>query len=315
MREQPTGLTARVAAIVPEAADVVSVFLDSEPAGLPPWEPGAHIDLILPDDLERQYSLCGDPAAASWQVAVLRERPSRGGSELIHTQLRVGDEVRVRGPRNGFPLVDARSYLFIAGGIGVTPLLPMVRHLAGAGAQWRMVYGGRRRASMAFVDELTRFGNRVTVWPEDEMGLIDLEALLGRPDAATAVYCCGPEPLLAAVERCCERWPPGALHLERFHPKPGALEGVSTAFEVVLSDSGITVEVAANQSIVEALEAAGVTVATSCREGTCGTCETDILEGIPDHRDSFLSEEEKAEGATIMICCSRALSHRLVLAL
>lgn len=311
---QPPEFTARVVDIAPEAEDVVSVILAPENGGeLPRWEPGAHADLLLDEGLERQYSLCGDPDAETWQVAVLREPASRGGSEFVHTRLAAGDRIRVRGPRNHFALVEAQSYVFIAGGIGVTPLLPMVRQVSEEGREWSMVYGGRRRASMAFLPDLAAFGERVTVWPEDEFGMLDLDAALGAPREGTAVYCCGPEPLLDAVEDRCEAWPRGSLHVERFRPKPGALEGVDTAFEVVLARSNLTIEVAPDQSIVEALEVAGVDVPTSCREGTCGTCETELLEGIPDHRDSFLSDEEHEEGGTLMICCARAFSPRLVL--
>jgi ferredoxin-NADP reductase len=315
MRDQPPKFRARVAGRTDEAEDVVSLTLEAEHgAALPRWEPGAHVDVFLGDGLERQYSLCGDPGdTAAWTVAVLRERPSRGGSEFVHECVGAGDVLDVQGPRNAFPLVEADRHLFVAGGIGVTPLVPMVERLASAGRPWRMVYGGRRRASMAFVDRLCALGEHVTVWPEDEYGLIDLPGLLDAPQPGTAVYCCGPEPLLNAVELACASWPAGSLHVERFHPMPGALDGVNTAFEVVLAQAGITVEVAADQTIVEALEEAGIDVPTSCREGTCGTCETALLEGVADHRDSFLSPEERDDGATVMVCCSRALSPRLVL--
>jgi ferredoxin-NADP reductase len=315
MRSQPPKFHARVTGMAHEAEDIMSLTLAAEDgAALPAWEPGAHVDLYLGEALERQYSLCGDPNSADvWTVAVLCERPSRGGSEFVHAQLSVGDVLDVQGPRTGFPLVDADRHLFIGGGIGVTPLLPMAERLAGTDRSWQMVYGGRRRASMAFIDRLRSLGDQVTVWPEDERGVIDLPGLLGEPQPGTAVYCCGPESLLHAVELGCESWPPGSLHIERCHPMPGALDGVNTAFEVVLAQAGITVAVAADQTIVEAVEEAGIDVPTSCREGTCGTCETELLDGVADHRDSFLSEEEKQHGATVMVCCSRALSPRLVL--
>lgn len=311
----PAELDTVVEAVDPVADGVVVLSLAAASgAPLPEWRPGAHVDVLLGAGLERQYSLCGDPADGDrWRVAVLREPQGRGGSEIVHTRLGPGDPLRVRGPRNNFPLVEAGAYVLVAGGIGITPLLPMVRELDETGADWELTYGGRRRASMAFLDELAVYGDRVTVWPEDEHGLLALDDLLGAPRPDTAVYACGPEPLLAAVEARCSVWPADALHIERFKPRPGALSGTASAFEVVLGETGESIDVAADQSIVEALEAAGFEVPTSCREGTCGTCETAVLDGTPDHRDSFLSEDEQAAGETMMICCSRSLTPRLVL--
>jgi ferredoxin len=170
---------------------------------------------------------------------------------------------------------------------------------------------------MAFTAELERFGDRVTFWPEDERGLIELQALLAVPQAQTAIYCCGPEPLIAAVEQSSARWTSGSLHVERFRPRPGAIDVQDTdaPFQVVCELSDVTVEVGVGQTILEAVEAAGVYVPTSCREGTCGTCETVVLEGDVDHRDSFLTDAEREEGDTLMICCSRARGDRLVVEL
>jgi len=309
-------IAARVTTRREEAEDVVVLELSRLDGGaLPRWSPGAHIDVLLAPTLERQYSLCGDPDRDEWQIAVLRERAGRGGSALMH-QLRPGDEVSVRGPRNHFELVDAASYLFIAGGIGITPLVPMIEQLDRRGQHgWELVYGGRHHASMAFVDRLGHHGSRVTLWPEDQRGLLELDRLLRPPRRDTVVYCCGPEALIAAVEECCAIWPADALHVERFHPRPQRDLTPSSAFEVHLEDSGITVTVPAGQTIVEALEAAGIRVATSCREGTCGTCETEVLEGVPDHRDAYLTPEERASGETMLICCSRSRTPRLVLGL
>jgi len=313
--EQPSRFEVLVRAITRESEGVLSLTLaraDGRP--LPAWEPGAHVDLILPSGLERQYSLCGDPSDAStWQVAVLRELDSRGGSEWIHGELKDGDTLAVRGPRNNFPLVDAEHYLFIAGGIGITPLLPMIERVAARTDRWRLLYGGRERRFMAFSERLARHAERVDLRPQDEHGLLELESLLRGVAEGAAVYCCGPEPLLQAVEQASAHLPPGSLHVERFRPREGALDGENTAFEVVLDRSGITVQVAADQTILEAVEAAGVSLPTSCREGTCGTCETEVLEGEIDHRDSFLTEAEREEGLTMQICCSRARSPRLVL--
>ena len=313
--EGPPELEVVVDAIKREADGVLTVTLARDDGhNLPAWEPGAHIDVILPSGLERQYSICSDPAQADrWGVAVLREAEVAVASEWIHKSLRKADRLMVRGPRNNFPLVAANAYVFIAGGIGITPMLPMLRSATAMGVDWRLIYGGRRRSAMAFTEEVAAYGSQVSLWPEDERGLLPLDDAIGAPRPNTAVYCCGPEPLLEAVQQRCADWPPGALRVERFKPRPGALEGESEAFQVVLQRSGVTVSVAAGQTIVEALEAAGVSVPTSCREGTCGTCETEVLDGKPDHRDSFLMEDEKVENATMMICCSRSLTPRLVL--
>ncbi|MCO5995235.1 PDR/VanB family oxidoreductase [Actinoallomurus rhizosphaericola] len=298
------------------AADGVVRLTLRRPDGgpLPAWAPGAHIDLLLDGGLSRQYSLCGSPEdRTAWRIAVLREPDGRGGSAYVHDRLPVGTRLRVRGPRGNFPFRPAERYLFIAGGIGITPLLPMVAAAERAGARWRLLYGGRTRASMAFLDELTGYGDAVSVRPQDETGLLDLDAFLGEPDDRTLVYCCGPEPLLAAVEeRCRSGWPPGALQVERFHPRETGTTD-DAAFEVVLARSGRTLTVPAGGSVLETVRSAGVEVLYSCTEGTCGTCETDVLEGEPDHRDSVLTEEERAGGETMMICVSRSRGPRLVL--
>jgi ferredoxin-NADP reductase len=275
---------------------------------LPTWTPGAHVDLLLGNGLVRQFSLCGDPADRSTlRVTVLREQAGRGGSAYVHSDVVAGSALRIRGPRNNFELVPARRYLFVAGGIGVTPILPMVA----AVHDWRLVYGGRTRRSMAFLDELARYGDRVEIHPQDEDGLLDVTGLLGTPEPDTAIYCCGPEPLLAAVTRASEHWPAGALHVERFTPV--ADTGGAGPIEVELARSGRTIAVPADCSILAAVEAAGIAVLSSCREGTCGTCETDVLAGVPDHRDSLLTDAERAAGDTMMICVSRAIGPRLVL--
>lgn len=296
----------------PVAERVVAFTLAAaDGRALPAWFPGAHIDLMLAPGLVRPYSLFGDPAdRRAWRIAVLREPASRGGSALIHDRLRPGDRLSVCGPRNLFPLRPAPAYLFVAGGIGITPILPMVAEADRAGADIRLVYGGRHRAGMAFLDSLGRYGERVTVWPQDECGLIDLAGLLDRPRAGTLVYCCGPEPLLGAVEERCRTWPEGALHIERFTPS-AALGG--DGFEVVLRRSGRTLRVPADRSILHVVEEAGLPVLSSCREGTCGTCETAVLDGEPDHRDSVLSEAERAAGDIMMICVSRARGPHLTL--
>jgi len=291
------------------AVGVVQLDL-ADPTGrpLPEWAPGAHVDLHLPGGHLRQYSLCGDPADRErWQVAVLREPEGRGGSACVHDKVAVGDELPVGGPRNHFPLVDAPAYLFVAGGIGITPIRPMLGELDRRGRPWRLVYGGRTRASMAYLDELSG-REQVAVGPQDEVGLLDLDAVLDAAPADAAVYCCGPEGLLRAVE---QRVPAGRLHVERFAAKP--VTGEAAPFEVTLASSGRTVPVPAGCSILAALEGAGVAVLSSCQEWTCGTCETGVLDGVADRRDSVLTPAEQAAGDVMMICVSRAASPRLVL--
>lgn len=284
---------------------------------LPAWSAGAHIDLRLPGELTRQYSLCGDPAERDvWRIAVLREPESRGGSAHVHDSLVAGAEVDVRGPRNHFPLVPSPRYVFIAGGIGITPMLPMIDAAAAAGASWELHYGGRSRRSMAFLESLEEAtGQQVTLHPQDEVGLIDLERLLGTPRADTLVYCCGPEPLLLAVEQRCAGWPGGSLHVERFAPREVGEPVLSDAFEVELATSGLSLTVPPGKSVLQVVEEAGVAVLSSCTEGTCGTCETTVLSGEVDHRDSLLTPAEQAANDTMFICVSRAACPKLVLEL
>lgn len=300
-----------------EAEGVVSLTL-RHPQGrdLPAWEPGAHVDLVLQDGLVRQYSLCGDPAdRTAWRVAVLREPCGRGGSAHVHDKMTEGTSVRARGPRNNFALMPSPRYLFVAGGIGITPILPMVAAAEAAGAEWTLLYGGRGRAAMAFAESLAAsYGDRVRITPEDECGLLDLASYLADPAPGTLVYCCGPEPLLAAVEqRCAADWPAGALHVERFKARETDVDGPADSFEVELRQSGLTLTVPPDRTILQTVEEAGVHVLYSCTEGTCGTCETDIVEGEADHRDSVLTADEQAANETMMICVSRCRGPRLVL--
>ena len=284
---------------------------------LPPWSAGAHVDLRLPGGITRQYSLCGNPAdRAVWRIAVLREPESRGGSAHVHDALVEGVDVEVRGPRNHFPLETAPRYVFIAGGIGITPMLPMIDAAEAAGAAWELHYGGRSRRSMAFLESLEEAtGQQVTLHPQDEVGLIDLDRLLGAPRSDTFVYCCGPEPLLLAVEQRCADWPPGALHVERFAPRDVGEPVLTDAFEVELATSGLSLTVPPEKSVLQVVEEAGVSVLSSCTEGTCGTCETTVLAGEVDHRDSLLTPAEQAANDTMFICVSRAAGPKLVLEL
>jgi ferredoxin-NADP reductase len=303
---------------MPAEGVVVLDLAHPENEDLPRWEPGAHIDLILDDGLTRQYSLCGDPRdSAVWRVGVLLDPNSRGGSRYVHENLNEGAIVRVRGPRNHFPLVDAQHYRFIAGGIGITPIFAMIEVAQRAGNDWTLLYGGRTRASMAFAEELAeRYPERVTVWPQDERGLLDLESLFKDPEDNTLVFCCGPEALLSAVEQHSAHWPAGILHIERFAAKAPTAEEAAEAleqFEVVCQRSGRAFEITSDQSILEVLEEEGIPILGSCYEGVCGTCEARVLEGIPDQRDSVLTDAEKAAGEVMLICVSRSRTERLVL--
>ncbi|WP_067677113.1 PDR/VanB family oxidoreductase [Nocardia miyunensis] len=307
-----TEFAVRVQTRTDEAEGVFGLELAAvDGARLPVWSPGAHIDVGVGPHGVRQYSLCGDPAdSRCWRVGILRDPAGRGGSEhLFHTAL-PGSELRVSLPRNNFELVEGAKYVFVAGGIGITPLLPMAAAAAAAGAEWTLYYGARSRAHLAFTAELARYGGRVMLVPQDEDGLLPIERILGDAGDA-AVYCCGPEPLLTAVENAGTA-SDVPVHLERFAPKALA-HSENRAFEVRLAGSGGTYRVGPGQSIADVLEAAGIPIVTSCREGTCGSCETPVLSGDIEHRDSVLSEDERERGDTMMLCVSRARSRVLTL--
>ena len=300
-----------------EAADGVTV-LDLravDGSSLPRWEPGAHVDLALAPDLVRQYSLCGDPDDTStWRVGVLLEADGRGGSQFVHDKLHPGTEVLARGPRNHFALEPAARYLFVAGGIGVTPIVPMIGQAERVGAQWELHYGGRNISSMAFREEVRVLGgDRVTLTPQDTHGLLDLPSVLAEPRGDTLVYACGPEPLLDAVTELTASWPEGSLHVERFTPKTLDPPDDDGAFEVEFVQTGVTVTVPPGLSILDVAREAGVDAPSSCEEGTCGTCETVIVSGVAEHRDSLLTPAEQAANDTMMVCVSRAACPKLVL--
>lgn len=282
-----------------EADGVLSVRLaDPSGAPLPPWEPGAHVELDL-GGLRRQYSLCG-PADGSYTVAVLAAPGGRGGSRYVHETLRPGRRIPVGPVRNTFPLVDAPRYAFVAGGIGITPLLPMIAAVHARGRPWTLHFTGRDRGRMPFLAGLAPYGDRVTSWCSGERGRLPLDFLAGTgPD--TAVYCCGPEPLLAAVLERCPR-----ARVERFGNPLAVGTAADVAFPVRCARAGVSTVVGATETVLDALARAGVELDSDCREGTCGSCETPVLSGDLVHRDALLADDERAAGRTMMPCVSRA---------
>ncbi|WP_223691555.1 PDR/VanB family oxidoreductase [Leifsonia poae] len=305
----------RVEELRREAEGILSLRL-TDPAGatLPAWAPGSHIDLRLPSGIERQYSLCSDPAdRVGWRIAVLREDNGRGGSREVHGTVRPGDLVEVSDPIDTFSFQPGQETVFVAGGVGITPILPMVRAVRASGLPWRLLYLGRSRETMAYVNDPLLAHPRVDVFAADEGRRADLRTELGTLAPGTAVFACGPARLLDAMEDVATDWPARTLRVERFHAKPLAAPVSTDAFEVDARRSGLTVTVEPGCSILDTLERAGISVPNSCREGVCGTCETTIVDGAADHRDSILSPEEREENETMMICVSRSIESRLVL--
>ena len=311
----------RVAEVVPAAHDIVLVRFRAADGGyLPEWKAGDHLEVVLPSSLIRHYSLCGDPAdRASYTVAVLRVADGRGGSREIHDSALAGALLKVRGPRSNFPLVAAESYLLLAGGIGVTPLLTMARELSARGSRWSMVYGARSRASMAFRDELDRLGaGKVQFVAQDTDGLPDLESLIDAAESGTAVYCCGPAPMISRVQELCDkRGNSLQLHVERFGGAGSVAEpdGSDRPFELVLAETGVTLQVPADRTALDVVHDVLPGHPYSCLGGQCGSCEVAVLAGEVDHRDEVLSEEERARNSSMTLCVSRALSERLVIQL
>ncbi|KGN32113.1 oxidoreductase [Knoellia sinensis KCTC 19936] len=301
----------------------VAVFTFAAPTGgvLPAWSPGAHVDVLLPrpdgSTLMRQYSLNGDPADRThWRIAVRRIDPAAGGgggSVAMHA-LEVGDRVTLRGPRNAFNFVSGTAYRFVAGGIGITPILPMVRAAAAAGADWTLVYAGRSRSSMPFVDELVALDSaRVTIHTDDEEGQPDTAALLQDLGDDTAVYLCGPSPMIDAARALIPPRVPDAslrgvsLHTERFSPPP-VVGG--RPFSVTLARTGATVEVAADESALAAIQRVLPDVRYSCKQGFCGSCEVGVLKGSIEHRGSSMRAVDGAD--SMLVCVSRAEGDALV---
>lgn len=286
---------------------------------LPSFSAGAHIDLHLPNGLVRQYSLANDPQETHrYLLAVAREKNSRGGSAFIHASMREGDVVQIGAPRNLFPLaVGTGQSVLIAGGIGITPLCSMVQHLAAQGRPWTLHYAMRHRAQAVCLDMAhaaaarTAGGMVQTYCREVDGARMDIAGIIHAAPSDAHFYCCGPASMIAAFETACATLPRTQVHSEHFAPV--AAPDVTGGFTVVLARSRRTLAIRAGKTILDVLKAAGVAVASSCHEGVCGMCETTVLEGMPDARDSILTDAEKAEGRTIMVCCSGSRTARLVL--
>lgn len=307
--------------ITQAADDVLKITLaHPEGASLASWKPGAHLELRLPSGRLRQYSLCGDPAdASSYTFAVLRESAGRGGSVELHETARVGSELTVR-PRNHFPLVESDRYLFLAGGIGVTPIFAMARSAVEQGKEITVLYGGRSRTSMAFVEELRQLApEHVTIVPQDEVaGLLDLRGALEGISDDTVVYCCGPSAMITATEQVCsDLGIDSRLHIERFtagdeFEVPFDPEN-NTSFDVDLARTGVTLHVPVDKRLIEVAREVLPDLSYDCEKGFCGACDTRVIAGTPDHFDSILSEDERESGTCMMICVSRTKDERLVL--
>ncbi len=308
-------LACEVAAVDRVAADVVAVELRArDGAELPAWAPGSHVDLLLPGGLVRQYSLCGDAGdLTSYRVAVLREPAGSGGSTYVHDSLTPGTPIEVRGPRNNFELEDAPAYRFVAGGIGITAILPMVREARRRGAEWSLVYLGRDRARLALLDEVEGLpADRVRVIATETEGRPSTAEIAGAATPGALLYACGPSSLLRALGEA-STWPEDALRVERFEPDAAALAAPREPFRVRLTVSDRDLDVPADRSILDVVEDAGIAWPYSCREGTCGSCEARIVAGRGDHRDAILTPAERRRDEHLMICVSRAATPTLEL--
>lgn len=314
----------RVQQMTWEAEGVVSVRLAriESDAPLPPWSPGAHIDVYVPDGTTRQYSLCGDPSdRTAYQIAVLREPESRGGSSFIHDALRVGDRLLVTRPKHHFNLEDASFHALVAGGIGITPIMTFAEELERSGRPYSLTYGGRTADSMAFRARLAALADTTTLLAEDVDGRPDLEAVLRDLPDGGLVYVCGPLPLLRAVETAAEAVLGPDQDVVRFELFSRAGVEVTEAsppidgetYELVLAQTGHTLRLKPDTNILDTVLALGVEVENDCRDGICGSCTTRVLAGTVDHRDLVLTKKEQAAMDQMMICCSKPTSERLEL--
>lgn len=308
-------LAVRVTAIGRETSTTKRIELRSLGQELPAFTAGAHIDVHLPTGISRSYSLLNSQAETDrYIIGVYLEPDGRGGSRYLHERLTVGDELSISAPRNLFALnEEASRSILMGGGIGVTPLLSMAKRLDALNKSWRLHYCCRSRSLAAFEPELSELGDRVNRRFDDECeGFLDIECeMRAHPDAH--FYCCGPKPMLAAFRAAAQAvgLSSAQLHLEDFQPITDREE--QCGFTVELKRSGLTFEIAPGKTILETLHQAGVTATSSCEVGICGECQTRVLEGVPDHRDSVLSDAERASNKVMMICCSGCKSDKLVL--
>jgi len=307
-------LRLRVKAVAREAPEVFSYDLRGlDGAALPPFTAGAHVNLVLPGGMQRSYSLINAQAERHrYVIAVQRDRASRGGSKWVYENLRAGDIVEVSTPRNNFALNEnAFRSAFVAGGIGITPILSMIDRLNVLGREWTLVYCARKRTSAAFL-QLLEGKPQVRFNFDEEPGgkLFDMTSFLRGVPAETHLYCCGPGPMLQAFEEKTKDRPDEYVHVEYFATEAPSRQG---GFEVVLAKSDVVLTVAPGQTILDVLLTHGIEVPYSCKEGLCGSCETGVIEGDPDHRDLVLSKEERASNKKIMVCCSGSKGSRLVL--
>ncbi|MBS7781407.1 PDR/VanB family oxidoreductase [Acidovorax sp. CCYZU-2555] len=322
MADGSAELRVRVARRTLEAEGICGLELVAEGgAPLPAFAAGSHVDVHLPGGIVRQYSLCNDPAETHrYQIAVLRDPASRGGSAAVHDLVAEGDALRISAPRNHFALAaDAPQHLLLAGGIGVTPILCMAERLAVLGARFRMHYSGRSAQRMAFRARIAAaaFADQVQLHFDDGDAAqrLDIAAVLAAAQADTHLYVCGPQGFMDAVLAGARQqgWAESRLHWEFFAAADAGPRDGDGAFEVQLASSGRVVAVAPDQSVTQALLAAGVDVMVSCEQGVCGTCLTRVLSGEVDHRDAYLTAEEQAANDQFTPCCSRARCARLVL--
>lgn len=323
MSAPATDLTVRIARKQPEAQDICSLELVAQQGELPAFSAGAHIDMVLPGphgELIRQYSLCNAPGETHrYQIAVLREPQSRGGSDRVHDGLAVGDILRISVPRNHFPLAaQAPHSLLLAGGIGITPLLAMAEQLSRQGAPFALHHATRTRARTPFLARIAAapYAQQVThhYSEGDRAQRLDIAATLAQAAAGSHVYVCGPQRFIDAVLATArsQGWPEDRLHSEYFSAAPIDTSG-DGAFELEIASTGQLITVQPKQTALQALHAAGLDIASSCEEGVCGTCLTGVKSGTPDHRDHYLTTEEHQANDQFMPCCSRARSARLVL--
>ncbi len=305
----------RVKAISWETDRIKAVELRGpESRELPKFTAGSHIDLHLPIGLARSYSLLNPQRERHrYIVGVARDRNSRGGSRYIHDDLKVGDVLPVTPPRNLFPIDEGAQWsILIGGGIGITPMVSMVQRLEELGRSWRLYYAARSRAEAAFLDRLGAYCEPVSFhFDDEEGGLLDVASIVASAPAGAHLYCCGPTEMLSAFTAATRSLDPARMHVERFSPAQDA--ATDGGFLVELARTGRTVAVPKGSTILETLRNAGIDPPCSCQQGVCGTCETRVLAGEPDHRDAVLTEEERRSNRTMMICCSGSKSSKLVL--